>query len=83
MITDRAAFFLGAGIMGVGSGLGIGGTAPNKWALLIGVGSLLYANELYPMVDWKARPELSENLPSLPDLPSVPDFNNAATSFLR
>lgn len=58
----KAAFFYGAGIMGAIAGVGLGGSSPNKGALLLGIGSLLYANHLNPVVDVRPRPELQESI---------------------
>jgi len=71
--TQRAAFFFGMGIMGVLAGFGFGSKAPNKLALLIGAGSLFYANYLTPMVEFQASPELQESWEDLPrQIPSIP-----------
>jgi len=60
--TTKAAFFYGMGIMGAIAGVGLGSTAPNKVALLLGLGSLWYANTLNPVVDVTPRPELQESI---------------------
>lgn len=58
--NEEASFFFGAGLMGIFAGLGFGSTASNKWALLLGAGSLFYANSLYPVVDVAPRQELTD-----------------------
>jgi hypothetical protein len=73
---DDAGFFFGAGLMGVVAGLGLGGSSPNKWALILGLGALYRANTLHPVVDISPRDEFYEALPdssSFPSLPSVQD----------
>ena len=45
----RAAFFLGIGVMGGICGLGLGSKEPNKLALMVSAGSLIYANYLNPV----------------------------------
>lgn len=60
--TTKAAFYYGLGIMGVIAGVGWGSTANNKVALVTGIGSLLYANHLHPVVDVRPRPELQESI---------------------
>ena len=79
---NRASFFFGMGVMGVLAGFGLGSKAPNKLALLLGAGSLFYANHLVPMIEFTPRPELSEaweetmpSMPSMPSLPSTPSGN--------
>lgn len=54
----RAAFFLGVGVMGAIAGMGIGSKSPNKLALLISAGSLIYANHLNPV--FKPDPHVQE-----------------------
>jgi hypothetical protein len=71
--TNKAAFFFGVGVMGVLAGFGFGSTATNKVALLVGAGSLAYANYLAPMVDVSPRAELTESWQeSVPSIPSIP-----------
>jgi hypothetical protein len=67
-----AAYALGIGTMGVIGGLGLGGK-PNTLILLVGIGSLIYANVLAKLVDVSPRggvsrsiTEFRERLPSLP-----------------
>jgi hypothetical protein len=57
-----ASFLYGAGIMGALAGFGFGSKAPNKWALILGAAMLWRANQLKPVVDIQARPELAESL---------------------
>jgi len=59
-LLTRFGFFLGVGTMGVISGLGVGSKQPNKLALLVGVGSLVYANTLNQVVE--LRPGISEGI---------------------
>lgn len=60
-MQTQAAFYYGLGAMGVLAGLGLGSKCPNKVALLVGVGSLFYANHLSPVLEIGARPELTES----------------------
>ena len=53
-----AAYALGVGTMGVIAGLGIGGR-PNTLALLVGVGSLFYANSLSGMIGVQSSRRIS------------------------
>jgi hypothetical protein len=53
-----AAYALGVGTMGVIAGFGIGGK-PNTLALLVGVGSLAYANYLSNLVQIQASPRIA------------------------
>lgn len=54
-----AAYMLGAGVMGVIAGLGLGGR-PNTLILLTGIGSLAYANYLGSLVDVGVSPRVAQ-----------------------
>lgn len=69
--TSKVSFFYGAGIAGVLAGAGI--ISPRS-AVLLGIGSLLYAHSLKPIVNVTARPELTDTLPQAPSLPSFPEL---------
>ncbi len=63
----KFGFFLGIGTMGTIAGLGVGSKSPNKLALLVGLGSLVYANQLNQVVQF--RPGVTQGIES--DLQSV------------
>jgi hypothetical protein len=73
-METRSAFFFGMGVMGVLAGFGLGGTHPNKLALLIGAGSLFYANHLTPLVDVSPRGNLTDSWESIPGMPDMPEI---------
>lgn len=76
----RFGFFLGAGTVGVLAGLGLGSKEPNKLALVVGVGSLVYANYLNPVVklepaaEAQFRSTVKEARGRMPSAPSLPNF---------
>jgi len=80
-LLTRFGFFLGVGTMGVIAGLGLGSKQPNKLALLVGVGSLGYANHLNEVVKLEAGvakgfersyQQARAKLPSIPFKASLP-----------
>ena len=74
--VSKAAFYYGMGIMGMIAGFGLGSTAMNKVALLVGAGALYYANELNPVVHIQPTAELQEEIDAfregIPSAPAMP-----------
>ena len=75
-LQNDPGFFFGVGLMGVLAGFGIGGKAPNKWALLLGAASLFRANQLYPVIDISPREEFYQQLPDMPSMPTFQDVRS-------
>ncbi len=61
-VVAKASFLLGVGVMGLLAGLGVGGKSPNKAALVVGAGALVYANYLNPVL--KTDPFVAEQFNS-------------------